>query len=43
MNQEPKEQVVKDLKVRLERVLKLLDQKLSTQPFMAGQVSMVAI
>ncbi|KAI1014975.1 hypothetical protein LB503_004033 [Fusarium chuoi] len=37
MNQEPKEQVVKDLKARLERVLRLLDQKLSTQPFMAGE------
>ncbi|KAF5578405.1 glutathione S-transferase [Fusarium pseudoanthophilum] len=37
MNQEPKEQVVQDLKVKLERVLRLLDQKLSTQPFMAGE------
>ncbi|KAF5723354.1 glutathione S-transferase [Fusarium mundagurra] len=37
MDQEPKEQVVKDLKVKLERVLRLLDQKLSTQPFMAGE------
>ncbi|KAF5570424.1 glutathione S-transferase [Fusarium phyllophilum] len=37
MNQEPKEQVVKDLKAKLERVLRLLDQKLSTQPFMAGE------
>ncbi|KNB07615.1 hypothetical protein FOXG_08729 [Fusarium oxysporum f. sp. lycopersici 4287] len=37
MNQEVKEQVVKDLKVKLERVLRLLDQKLSTQPFMAGE------
>ncbi|KAG5748317.1 hypothetical protein H9Q70_009011 [Fusarium xylarioides] len=36
MKQEPKEQVVKDLKLKLERVLRLLDQKLSTQPFMAG-------
>ncbi|KAI7770848.1 hypothetical protein LZL87_004635 [Fusarium oxysporum] len=43
MKQEPKEQVVKDLKVKLERVLRLLDQKLSTQPFMAGEVSMVEI
>ncbi|KAJ4053406.1 hypothetical protein NW756_010312 [Fusarium oxysporum] len=37
MKQEPKDQVVKDLKVKLERVLRLLDQKLSTQPFMAGE------
>ncbi|KAF5680465.1 glutathione S-transferase [Fusarium denticulatum] len=37
MNQEPKEQVAKDLKVKLERVLRLLDQKLSTQPFMTGE------
>ncbi|RBR16339.1 hypothetical protein FVER53590_05934 [Fusarium verticillioides] len=37
MNQEPKELVVKDLKVKLKRVLRLLDQKLSTQPFMAGE------
>lgn len=43
MNQEPKEQVVKDLKARLERVLRLLDQKLSTQPFMAGEVSLFAV
>lgn len=43
MKQEPKDQVVKDLKVKLERVLRLLDQKLSTQPFMAGEVSMVPI
>lgn len=43
MKQEPKGQVVKDLKVKLERVLRLLDQKLSTQPFMAGEVSMVTI
>lgn len=43
MKQEPKDQVVKDLKVKLERVLRLLDQKLSTQPFMAGEVSMVTI
>jgi hypothetical protein len=39
MKQEPKEQLVKDLKVRLERVLGLLDRKLSDQPFMAGEVS----
>ncbi|WJG35108.1 thioredoxin-like protein [Fusarium oxysporum Fo47] len=38
MKQEPKDQVVKDLKVKLERVLRLLDQKLSTQPFMAGEM-----
>ncbi|KAF5562713.1 glutathione S-transferase [Fusarium napiforme] len=38
MNQEPKEQVVKDLKLKLKRVLRLLDQKLSTQPFMAGEI-----
>ncbi|SPJ78908.1 related to glutathione S-transferase PM239X14 [Fusarium torulosum] len=37
MKQEPKEQLVKDLKVRLERVLGLLDRKLSDQPFMAGE------
>ncbi|KAF4948865.1 hypothetical protein FGADI_9355 [Fusarium gaditjirri] len=37
MDQEPKEQVVKDLKVKLDRVLRLLDQRLSTQPFMAGE------
>jgi hypothetical protein len=39
MKQEPKEQLVKDLKVRLERVLGLLDRKLSDQLFMAGEVS----
>ncbi|KAH7233138.1 glutathione S-transferase [Fusarium tricinctum] len=37
MKQEPTEQVVKDLKVRLERVLGLLDRKLSDRPFMAGE------
>ncbi|KAM0200028.1 hypothetical protein ACHAQI_011890 [Fusarium lateritium] len=37
MKQEPKEQQVKDLKVRLERVLGLLDRKLSDRPFMAGE------
>jgi glutathione S-transferase len=39
MKQEPKEEVVKDLKVKLDRVLRLLDQKLSGHPFMAGEVS----
>lgn len=39
MKQEPKEQVVEDLKVRLERMLGLLDRKLSDRPFMAGEVS----
>jgi glutathione S-transferase len=39
IRQEPKEQQVKDLKVRLGRVLGLLDRKLSDRPFMAGEVS----
>ncbi|KAF9777197.1 hypothetical protein IL306_004526, partial [Fusarium sp. DS 682] len=37
MKQETKTQVVEDLKVRLERVLGLLDRKLNGQPFMAGE------
>ncbi|KAF4337450.1 glutathione S-transferase [Fusarium beomiforme] len=38
MKKETKQQVVEDLKVRLERVLGLLDRKLSGQPFMAGEI-----